>query len=215
LLRHDKAIFWVLESMIPFGNHPLFLALLGWMLPPKPAFMKLTTTPVVRAMTFTKQVFQDIVLPINKLEEQINKSEELFDTYPILVYPCRIYDHGEHKGQLRPPRPDQMVPGTNYGMFNDLGVYGVPRAVRERKRWDAVKAMRSMEEYTRSVGGYHFMYADTFLTEKEFNEMFDLTLYEIVREKYHAKGAFPHVYDKTKPEIDIVAVGQAYIDPLS
>ena len=68
LLRHDKAIFWVLESMIPFGNHPLFLWLLGWMLPPKPAFMKLTTTPVVRALTFTKQVFQDIVLPINKLE---------------------------------------------------------------------------------------------------------------------------------------------------
>jgi delta24-sterol reductase len=35
--------------------------------------MKLTTTPVIRAMTFTKQVFQDIVLPINRLEEQINK----------------------------------------------------------------------------------------------------------------------------------------------
>ena len=68
-----QAIFWVLESMIPFGNHPVFLFLLGWMLPPKPAFMKLTTTPAVRAMTFTKQVFQDIVLPINKLEEQINK----------------------------------------------------------------------------------------------------------------------------------------------
>jgi hypothetical protein len=54
--------------------------------------------------------------------------------------------------------------GTNYGMFNDLGVYGVPRAVRERKRFDAVTAMRKMEEYTRSVGGYHFLYADTFLT---------------------------------------------------
>ena len=66
LLRHDKAIFWVIESMIPFGNHPLFLFFLGWMLPPKPAFMKLTTTPTVRALTFTKQVFQDIVLPINK-----------------------------------------------------------------------------------------------------------------------------------------------------
>ena len=39
----------------------------------QPAFMKLTTTPVIRAMTFTKQVFQDIVLPINRLEEQINK----------------------------------------------------------------------------------------------------------------------------------------------
>jgi len=214
LLRHDKAIFWVLESMIPFGNHPLFLFLLGWMLPPKPAFMKLTTTPAVRAMTFTKQVFQDIVLPINKLEEQIDKSHELFDTYPVLVYPCKIYDHGAHTGQLRPPRPDQMVPGTNYGMFNDLGVYGVPRLVRERKRFDAVSAMRSMEEFTRSVGGYHFLYADTFLTREEFEEMFDTTAYERVRSKYHAEGAFPHLYDKTKPEIDVVAVGKAYMDPL-
>jgi len=214
LLRHDKAIFWVLESMIPFGNHPLFLFLLGWMLPPKPAFMKLTTTPAVRAMTFTKQVFQDIVLPINKLEEQIDKSHELFDTYPVLVYPCRIYDHGAHTGQLRTPRADQMVPGTDYGMFNDLGVYGVPRLVRERKRFDAVSAMRSMEEFTRSVGGYHFLYADTFLTREEFEEMFDTTAYERVRSKYHAEGAFPHLYDKTKPEIDVVAVGKAYMDPL-
>ncbi len=57
-----------------------------------------------------------------------------------------------------------LFKGTNYGMFNDLGVYGVPRAVRERNRFDAVTAMRKMEEYTRSVGGYHFLYADTFLT---------------------------------------------------
>ena len=42
----------------------------------------------------------------------------------------------------------------------------------------------------RSVGGYHFMYADTFLDRQEFSEMFDLTLYETVREKYHAVGQF-------------------------
>ena len=116
-----------------------------------------------------------------------------------------------------------MVPGTNYGMFNDLGVYGVPRLVRERKPWDAVTAMRKMEEFTRyhlspltcqvfwcrvfiknnsrentqfkdglfrSVGGYHFLYADTFLSREEFEEMFDLTAYELVRKKYHAEGRF-------------------------
>jgi hypothetical protein len=43
-----------------------------------------------------------------RLEEQIDISEKLFNTYPILVYPCRIYDHGQHTGQLRPPRPDQV-----------------------------------------------------------------------------------------------------------
>ena len=69
-----------------------------------------------------------------RLEEQIDVSEKLFDTYPILVYPCRIYDHGQHTGQLRPPRPDQMCPGTDWGMFNDLGVYGVPQKVRDKQR---------------------------------------------------------------------------------
>jgi len=212
LLRHNKAIFWVLESMIPFGNHPLFLALLGWMLPPKPAFMKFTTTPVIRAMTFTKQVFQDIVLPINKLEEQIDVSERLFDTWPILVYPCRIYDGA--RGQLRSPKPDQMVPGADYAMFNDLGVYGVPKPVKEKQRYDAVKAMREMESYCQSVGGYPFLYADTFMTRVEFEKMFDLSHYEKVRAKYHATTAFPHLYDKIKPEIDVVQVGKDFMDPL-
>ena len=116
------------------------------MLPPKPAFLKFTTTPGVRAMTFTKQVFQDIVLPINQLERQIDVSEELFDAYPILVYPCRIYDRGQHTGQLRPPRADQMCPGADWAMFNDLGVYGVPGPVKRKQRYDAVSAMRKMEK---------------------------------------------------------------------
>ncbi|ODN03240.1 Delta(24)-sterol reductase [Orchesella cincta] len=214
LLRHNRSIFWVVEDMIPFGNEPWFRYLFGWLLPPKPAFLKFTTTPGIRAMTFTKQVFQDIVLPINKLEEQINISEKLFDTYPVLVYPCRVYDHGDHMGQLRKPRPDQMVPGANYGMFNDLGVYGVPGPVKRKEKYDAVKKMRAMEKFTRDVGGYPFLYADIFMTRQEFEEMFDLNLYEKVRRKYHAEGAFPHLFDKVRPEIDVFEVGKQYIDPL-
>ena len=41
-------------------------------------------------------------------------------------------------------------------------------------RFDAVKALRDMEEFTREVGGYPFLYADIFMTRKEFEEMFDL-----------------------------------------
>ncbi|XP_066299618.1 delta(24)-sterol reductase-like isoform X2 [Branchiostoma lanceolatum] len=208
LLRHNRAIFWVVESMIPFGNNPLFRLLFGWLLPPKPAFLKFTTTPGVRAMTFAKQVFQDIVLPMTVLEKSVDRAEELFDTYPILIYPCRIYDHGPAMGQLRPPRQDQMCPGTNYGMFYDLGVYGVPGPVKRRERYDPVHAMRSMEKFIREAGGYSFLYADIFMTREEFEEMFDLTLYEKVRKKYHAEGAFPHLYDKVKPEVDVFAIGK-------
>ena len=36
----------------------------------------------------------------------------------------------------------------------------------------------------------------------------------MVRKKYHAVKAFPHLYDKVKPEIDVVKVGKEYMDPL-
>ena len=42
-------------------------------------------------------------------------------------------------------------------------------------RYDAVSAMRAMEKFTQEVGGYPFLYADIFMTRKEFEEMFDLT----------------------------------------
>ena len=42
-------------------------------------------------------------------------------------------------------------------------------------RFDAVTAMRDMEKFTRDVGGYPFLYADIFMSKKEFEEMFDLT----------------------------------------
>ena len=45
------------------------------------------------------------------------------------------------------------------------------------------------EAFTESVGGYPFLYADTFMTRDEFGRMFDLTLYERVRERYGCAGA--------------------------
>lgn len=211
LLRHNRSIFWVLEAMLPFGNEPWFRYTLGWLCPPRVAFLKFTTTPGVRALTFVKQVFQDIVLPMTEVEKAIDVSEELFDTYPILIYPCRIYNHGEqHRGQLRPPRSDQYCPDMNWGMFFDLGVYGVPGPVRRREPYDPVHTYRSIEKFTRDVGGYPFLYADLFLTRKEFEETFDLTAYNEVRRKYGAEHAFPHVYDKVKPEVDVVALGSQY-----
>ncbi|XP_068620513.1 delta(24)-sterol reductase-like [Battus philenor] len=208
LLRHNRPIFWVVEDMLSFGNDPIFRTLFGWLLPPKPAFLKFTTTPGVRAYTFTKQVFQDIVLPIAELERQIEIASNLFEKFPLLVYPCKIIDHGPLSGQLTRPDAKYLVPGTNYAMYNDLGVYGVPGKVKEKKAYDPVAAMREMEKFTRDVGGYSFLYADIFMTRKEFEEMFDLKLYEVVRKKYNAEGAFPHLYDKVKPEIDVFAIGE-------
>ena len=40
------------------------------------------------------------------------------------------------------------------------------------------------------------MYADSYMTREEFQEMFDHTLYNEMRTKYQCRKAFPEVYDK-------------------
>eukprot|EP01126_Amoeba_proteus_P050913 TRINITY_DN6053_c0_g1_i4.p1 TRINITY_DN6053_c0_g1~~TRINITY_DN6053_c0_g1_i4.p1 ORF type:complete len:399 (-),score=71.19 TRINITY_DN6053_c0_g1_i4:159-1355(-) len=213
LLRHNRSIFWVAADMITFGNHWLFRYLLGWLCPPKVAFLKFTTTSEVREMTFTHQVFQDITLPMTALEQSLDLAYELFELYPLLVYPCRIYDHTSDgkvplQGQLRPPRSKDLVPGKNFGMFYDLGIYGVPGQIKNKTPYNPTRAYKRLEKFIRNVGGYNFLYADTFLTEEEFSEMFDLTLYKQVRSKYGCEGAFPTLYQKIKPEVDVVKVGE-------
>ncbi len=206
MLRHNRSIFWVVEHMIPGGNHPLFRALLGWMMPPRIAFLKFSTTPAVRKMTFTMQVFQDIVLPMSAMREAIDTSERLFGMYPVLLYPSRVYDRGPGRGQLRAPAPEDRVPGTDFAMYFDLGVYGVPGPIKEGRKFKTVHAMRQMEAFTQRVRGFPFLYADTFMTREEFEAMFDLTLYRKVRAEYGADGAFPDLYEKIKPEVDVLAV---------
>jgi delta24-sterol reductase len=65
--------------------------------------------------------------------------------------------------------------------------------------------MRAMEEFTQSVRGFPFLYADTFMTQGEFERMFDLRLYREVRRKYGADTAFPDLYEKIRPEVDVLA----------
>ena len=116
----------------------------------------------------------------------IDKCDELFDMYPILLYPCRIYDRGPGSGQLRSVAAHDRVPGRDYAMYFDLGVYGVPGPILRGKKFKTVHAMREMEAFTQSVRGFPFLYADTFMTQDEFERMFDLSLYRKVRAAYAA-----------------------------
>ena len=50
------------------------------------------------------------------------------------------------------------------------------------------------------------------MDREELWEMFDETLYTAVRSKYKAKGAFPELWDKVKPEVDVIAIGKQMSD---
>jgi delta24-sterol reductase len=147
LLRHNRSIFWVAADMVTVGNDAWFRFLLGWLMPPKPSFLKYTTTPAVRKMNFTHLVFQDITFPLSALEESLEVTDKLFDMYPLLVYPCRLYDHergDEGQGQLRKPPKAECLPGTNFSLIFDLGIYGVPGYVRRFEPFHPVRTRLSM-----------------------------------------------------------------------
>eukprot|EP00928_Gymnodinium_smaydae_P072652 TRINITY_DN55981_c0_g1_i1.p1 TRINITY_DN55981_c0_g1~~TRINITY_DN55981_c0_g1_i1.p1 ORF type:complete len:546 (-),score=58.44 TRINITY_DN55981_c0_g1_i1:140-1777(-) len=215
LLRHTRSIFWVIELMVPYGNHPLFRWVFGWLLPLDVTFMKLTTTSGVRKLTFMKQVFQDITMPMTEMERAVDLSATCFDLWPLLIYPCKEFDKGPGKGQLRPPRPEQLCPGSDpkWGMFFDLGIYGVPGYLLRKEPYNPSRAMTRYTKFVKEIGGHPFLYADQFYSEKDFEEMFDLTCWRSCRKKYHAEGNFPTLWEKVGPEVDIVKIGDMTLFP--
>ena len=92
MLRHNRSIFWVVETMIPFGNNPLFRFLFGWLLPPKIAFLKFTTTPGVRAMTFTKQVYVRCISLVTVNLQQSCLQELTTEKLAIIYISCLYLD---------------------------------------------------------------------------------------------------------------------------
>lgn len=48
---------------------------------------------------------------------------------------------------------------------------------------------------------YQMMYAGTFCDEEEFSKMFDLSLYNRVRERLKCDKAFPNIYGKINRKV--------------
>lgn len=51
------------------------------------------------------------------------------------------------------------------------------------------------------LGGQKWLYAHTYYTKEEFEEIYDTKAYVGLREKYHA-GYLPTVYDKVKVDVE-------------
>ena len=56
LMRHDRSMCMTMSSVLPFGNHPLFRYLFGWLLPPNMALLKSSHTKETREDSARMQV---------------------------------------------------------------------------------------------------------------------------------------------------------------
>ncbi len=196
--RHTPSVFFQMKDLIPFANKAWYRYLFAWLGAPKISLMKLTYTKALRREAMHNRVTQDIIVPLNDMNESLDYIHPRFGIYPVWICPVRLFDHGVNEGFLYNPPRASGEPASQ--LYVDIGVYGIPKAVIEQKPWDMVTVSRELEAFSMSKGGYHLLYADIFMTKREFTHMFNHTLYYKMREKYQASQAFPEVYDKVIPE---------------
>jgi len=202
--RFTRSIFWEIEDMIPFSNHPLYRFFWGWLGAPEIGLLKLFQGPVIRKNSVYAHVVQESCMPVRRLAEGLDKFEEWWDIYPLLLFPLRTYDRGERSGFLN-PHGKNLAPGDKkWGIWVDLAAYGVPKSVREGGTFDAKKIVREFHDWTEDVGGWCCYYTDLFCTRKEYRQMFDHTLWDKCRVRFNANTAFPEPFDKVRPEPGIV-----------
>lgn len=180
--RHTRSIFWELQDIIPFGNHPVFRMLLGWMVPPKIALLKLTQGEVVRKLYEQHHVVQDMLVPMHTLQKSLTCFHDEINLYPLWLCPFRL-----------PSVPGMVHPKSDQEeMYVDIGAYGEPKM----KGYSAGTTTRRLEQFVRDQHGFQMLYADSYMSREEFWNMFDPTLYQKMRKQYGCEGAFPEVYDK-------------------
>jgi delta24-sterol reductase len=161
--------------IVPFANDLWFRWLFGWLLPPYMALLKGSHTDETREASARKQVYQDVGFPADKLEETLTFCDKTFEIYPLLCYPCKIPDV--------PGRMVRATPNTSgataaaacggekagrHSMFLNLGIYGVPKAILEKRPYKTVTSVRALEKHIRSVGGFQHTYCVRSLIELNY-----------------------------------------------
>jgi delta24-sterol reductase len=188
--RHTRSYFWAMEEIIPFGNHPVFRALLGWALPPRIELLKYTETQTTRRLREKFHVVQDMLVPIRYLKQSIVYFDEHFRLYPLWLSPMAIKDNGGQPGFVHPFRTEE---GAVDEMYVDIGAYGTPG----REGFDNAVALPLLEKFVIEHGGYQALYARTFMSREDFRKMFDHIGYDYLRERLpYCRQAFDEVYDK-------------------
>lgn len=184
--RHTRSLFWQMQDIVPFGNWPVFRYLMGWSMPPKVSFLKLTQGETIRRMYEKFQFVHDFLIPIRCLKEFIDFMDDNIKMYPVWLCPL-----------LLPKNPGLVHPKQNEEMYIDVGLYGAPKALD----YEAVNTTRKVESFVRRLHGFQMLYADSYQNKGEFRQMFDHDLYDRVRRKFACQSAFPEVFDKINKQV--------------
>ncbi|OKL58486.1 hypothetical protein UA08_06016 [Talaromyces atroroseus] len=197
VFRYDRGGFWVAAYAFKYFVTP-FNRITRWMLD---RFMH--TRVMYHALHksgFSSQyVVQDVGIPYSKSDEFFQYLDHSFKHYPIWLCPlkCNV--------KSIDPALEIMYRKTTLPlpeMLLNFGIWGPgPKDRRKFVEWN-----RNLERKVHELEGQKWLYAHTYYTEEEFNQIYDRETYDALRRKYHATY-LPSVYDKVN--IDITAEERA------
>lgn len=95
--RHSRSIFWEIQDIIPFGNHPVFRYLFGWMVPPKVSLLKLTQGQAIKELYEKNHFIQDMLVPMTSLNSAMKCFEKEVKVRHIFF--LKLFSH-RHKTPL-------------------------------------------------------------------------------------------------------------------
>lgn len=187
--RHTRSLFWEMEQIIPFGNHPVFRFFLGWALPPRIALLKYFETETTAQLREQFHVVQDMLMPISKLYDSLQYFDKHYNIYPLWICPMRIIE--KEAGFIHPYSSNNHTDE----LFVDIGAYGTPSI----QSFNGNDALHELEQFVIKNSGYQALYARSLLSENDFRVMFDHSLYDkLQKEMPHTIEAFGTVYEKVK-----------------
>lgn len=184
LFRYDRGGFWTASFAFKYFITP-FNRITRWVLD---YFMhtRVMYHALHKSGFYDQYIIQDVAIPYPNAAEFMQYLEGSFGHYPLWLCPLKYSDDSAVPFRRKTVRsmPEFML---------NFGVWGPG----PKRRLDFVQWNREFERKVHELGGLKWLYAHAYYTEDEFNEIYDRTTYDALRQKYHATH-LPNVYEKVR-----------------
>lgn len=132
-------------------------------------------------------IIQDLVIPLESINDILDHLEAEFGIYPLLLCPIRHWAEGD---AIMRPNPKQSK------MFMGISIRGYTEdTIRDETKFK--EKNRDLENVVHGLGGIKLLDSMNYYTEDEFWNIYPSYEYEALRIKYNAQY-LPNVYDKTR-----------------
>lgn len=192
LFRYDRGGFWVARYaykyfLTPFNRITRYL-LDDYM------HTRVMYHALHQSGLSSQYIIQDVAIPYTQASAFMSYLDINFKKYPIWL--CPLKQSGKGIASTHSLQADKLNAQSPEYMLN-FGVWGPG----SRKRDEFVAWNRDFERKVHELGGQKWLYAHTYYTQAEFDEIYNRKEYDALREKYNATY-LPSVYDKVKVDVE-------------